>query len=247
MPELVPVKGSSHQFRAIIDQLIGGWNTRAFPTDIPDEYLYVLDNCVYTQDGLVSKRPGNEFSSNGTNAPGQSTGSGAPILSGTRFYQTTGPLTVVTSGLNTWAAADGAPFGIIGTGSTGRVTFRYAQMYDPDAVLVSGGPGSIVLIMVDKNGIVGPQYWPGTVSGVNPLNPFRTTNFPTGTGLSALPNDPVTLQPILPKFVCVWGPNLVFANTQADPGALYISDSLRPQRFNGFSMQDTGGTNYYPY
>lgn len=225
---IVPNEGSDKTTRINLDNLDAGWSTRSFPHEIPPQNLAVLDNFVHTRDNMWSLRPGNILYGGGTGA----TGSALPALALSRFYfgnPVSGQL----------CAHSGTGF-YTGNDTTGVFTRRNnvmsstqgmntTQMYDPDNT--AGAATS--LFICDGSRI--PQIWDGT-------------NFiPVQTGGQFLPSGTVTGTPIKPLYVTDWNYHLVYGNEATDPTAIWISDALRPERFTGTSLTDSGGTNYTPY
>jgi hypothetical protein len=217
----------SSLLRIGVDKLDGGWSTRTYPHLLPDNVLSVADNVVYVRDGLVSKRPGNEkYGGNGV------IGTGTASLAGTRFYfgnPVAGQL-VVHSGTGLYKGNDGTgAFTLINNGLSSTQGATFAQMRDPD---MSSG-NAIALFVCDGT------HAPSVYDGTNYVS--------VQTGGVFLPNSVTSGAPITPKYVCAWDQHLVYAGDQTDPGALYISDALRPERFTGFSFVDSAASSYVPY
>lgn len=222
------VDGAPKTERLTLDQLQGGWSTRSFPHAIADNQLSVLDNFMHLRDNVWTVRPGNTFFGGGSGA----TGSGAASLSGARFYfgnPVLGQL-VVHSGSQLWKGADvGGAFTSVGTGLSASQPSTYTQMYDPD--LSTGA--AVGLFQCDGSRV--PHIYDGT------------HYVAVQTGGVFLPNGVVSGVPITPLYVTDWNYNLVYANEPTDPTALWIADSLRPERFTGTSLTDSAGSTYIPY
>ena len=228
MGGILPVPGSANTARVVIDRLDGGWSTRTFPHLLGDSELFVADNVIFPRDGIVSKRPGNVNYGGGSGA----TGSGSAILAMTRFYYGTPPTgkLIVHSGSKLYQGTDSSgAFASIMTGLSTSNPAHFVQVYDPDA---DAGAGAVVLIVCDGARV--PQLWDGTTASA------------VSTAAGFLPKNPAG-NPITPQFVCNWKYNLVYAGEPTDPTALYISDALRPERFSGYALTDSGGTNYQAY
>lgn len=237
-----PVDGKPKTVRTTLAQFIAGWSTRTYPHLLPPQYLYIANNVVYYRDGIVSKRPGNIYYGSGNGK----TGSGVAANSMTRYYQSTvavpSGLLVVQSGSHLYKGLDSnGTFTALSSSnntcaSTSNIT--WAQMYDPDAP----GGGATCLFICD--GVNTPKVYNG----------FNTAVVNTGTyiaqGLAAagnwLPNNPLG-NPITPAYVCTWDYHLVYAGEPTDPSALYISDALRPSRYNGYALTDSAATPYTQY
>lgn len=259
-----PIPNQDLAYRAIIQDLTGGWSTRTAPHMMLDNYLYKADNVVYYQDGLVSKRPGNVYygEANTTTSltsgyslgrtgtemlsggqPGQQSIDslpGFPINSMTRFYQPgEAPALLVQSNSKLYQGNDtyGTFMVAISGGLAPNTPCSYTQMYDPDSPL---GAGTMLFIC---DGISIPKVYNGTTfvgvhTGLQPVVPLGVPNW--------LPNDPER-NPITPKYCCDWQFHLAYAGQYNDPGALYISDALRPESFNGFANVDSSGLPYIAY
>lgn len=225
------IAGSERSFRAALESLDGGLNTRAYPHTLPDRFLSVADNAVFVRDGLVSKRPGNIYYGNSVNGK---VGTGTPIMSLGRFYPPAGsPQLVVHSGTQLYTGTDATgAFTLINSGMTAANRAAFCQMYDPDLLVGGAAAPNTALFVCDGARI--PQQWDGT-------------NFvPVQTGGVFLPNGPDG-QPIKPRYAVDWGYHMVYAGVDADPTALYISDALRPQRFTGISYIDSASSTYIPF
>jgi hypothetical protein len=237
MGGVFPIEGTDKSLRIVVDSLSAGWSTRSFPHLIDERALYVADNVVFNRDGMVSKRPGNGYY--GGSVAG-ATGSGHPILSGARFYYgtpTTGKLVVQSNG-SYYVGNDGTgAFTKISGGLGVSLTnpARYTQMYDPD---MSTG-AAIALIMTDGLNI--PQLYDGTH-----FTPMLTGTYAGPPAGDYLPNG-ATGSPITPLFCTNWNYHLVLGGEPTDPTALYISDALRPERFNGYGLIDSAATPYTQY
>jgi hypothetical protein len=165
--------------RLVIDNISGGWNTRAFPHLIGDSQLTVADNVIFSFDGLASKRPGNKYYGGGSGA----TGTGVPSTSGTRFYYGTNaldtPALVVVSDGKVFVGDDATgAFTQVGSGLASSGFCTFAQQYDPDA-----SPAATELFICD--GVHVPHIFDGTN-----FNPVKT-----GTGSSG--TDTITTNPSL--------------------------------------------------
>lgn len=231
MPSVVQVEGRERTWRVTVDNL-REWSTRSFPHQILETQLYVADNVVFNRDGLVSKRPGNGLYGGGSGA----TGSGSPSLSGTRFYPsaTGGGKLIVHSGTQLYAGTDSTgAFASVGTGLTSARGAFFDQMRDPD--MTTGN--AVALFVCD--GVSIPHVYDGT----------NYVPVQTGTvgGQQMLPNGVRTGTPITPKYVLNWREHLVYAGDPNDPSALWISDAMRPERFNGYGIIDSAGATYTPY
>ncbi len=230
MPGAEQRTGTNRTIRLTIDQLDQGWSTRSFPHLISDRQLYVADNVVFNRDGLVSKRPGNAFYGTAQGRTG-ATGSGAPVISGTRFYRPgQDPQLIVQSGGNLYSGDDtSGAFTQIATGFSTTQPAQYAQVYDPD--MTTGAAAAIII--VDGSRI--PQLYDGT------------NQVPVRTGTPYLPNNTNTNTPLRPKYVQNWKYHLVYAGDENDPTGVYIGDALRPEKFTGTSLTDSSGLSFLPY
>lgn len=225
--EGVPGQPNTVRFPAF--NLVDGWYTRTYPHLIPDTALAVADNFVYTQDGLLSKRPGN-INYGGGNGK---TGSAARSLSGYRFYPPAGsPTLLVQSGGTLYSGADATgAFTAIDSSVSASQPLAFEQMYDPD---MSSGAAT-ALIVCDGSRV--PQLWDGTH-----FVPVTTTS-------GFLPVSAISGASIKPKYVRAWKFSLVYSGESSDPTAVYISDALRPERFTGNAFIDSTGqaySGYYP-
>lgn len=232
MPKTFDVVGAERTTRIVVDDISGGLSTRSFPHLIADNELAIADNVVFTRDGIASKRPGNVNYGGGNGA----TGSGSAILAMTRFYAGTpvaGSL-IVHSGANLYKGTDGTgAFAQIMNGLSAAQGANFAQCYDPDA---DAGAGAVVLVVCDGARI--PQLWDGAATSAVKTGSAGGVNYlPVGR----------TGNPITPAYLCNWGPYLVYAGEPTEPSAIYISDALRPERFNGYGLEDSAGTQYTPY
>ncbi len=230
MSGIFPVEGTDKSFYVVIDRLDQGWSTRTFPHLLSDRQLYVADNVVFNRDGLVSKRPGNIAYGSGSGA----VGTGTPSLAGTRFYPVgSAPQLLVHSGTQIYKGNDvtGA-FTSVGAGLSASSYANFAQVYDPD---MSTGAATAMVVC---DGVHIPQLY----DGVN-FTPVQTAaiggslTLPKGRGGA----------PITPHYVTTWREHLVYAGEPTEPTAVYISDALRPERFNGYGLLDSGGTPYTAY
>ena len=231
MSGIFPVKGSSQGFYVVIDRLDQGWSTRTFPHLLNDRQLYVADNVVFNRDGLVSKRPGNILYGGGAGT----TGTGRPSLSGTRFYPVVGsPQLIVHSGTQLFKGNDATgAFTQIGTGLSASSYANFVQFYDPD---MSTGAATALVVC---DGVRIPQLY----DGVN-FVPVRTAPI---AGSNTLPLNRAGTAPITPHYCHNWREHLVYAGEPTEPTAVYISDALRPERFNGYGLVDSAGTPYTAY
>lgn len=244
MPIVVEqVEGNEKTVRATIGEFREGRYTATFPHEIPDGALFVADNVVYNFDALVSKRPGNAFYGFGGGGLG-TTGSGVKSLAGYRFYRypagTAAPQLLVQSGGKIYTGNDATgvftPI-IAGISAAKRVSFD--QMRDPD---MSSG-NAVAAFICDDTQI--PQLW----DGANNV-PVHTGGYAAVGSVPAgnyLPVNQYTTNPITPRFCCVWQNHMVYSGDPNDPSAIWISDAARPERFNGFSLTDSGGITYTPY
>jgi hypothetical protein len=242
MPQYEQVEGKPKTTRVTLAEFTGGWSTRTYPHLMPENYIYVANNVVYYRDGLVSKRPGNIYYGSGNGR----TGSGVAINSMTRYYPTTVALPsgilVVQSGSQLYKGNDfnGTFTTLSSSNSTVSSTSNvaWAQMYDPDAP----GGGATCLFICD--GVNIPKVYNN-----NNTNSVNTGTYNAIGGAAAgnwLPNDPFN-NPITPAYVCSWDYHLVYSGVKTDPSALYISDALRPERFNGYALTDSAATPYTQY
>jgi len=233
--KLIKQEDTERTFWAVLDQLDQGWSTRSFPHLISDRNLYLANNVVFNRDGLISKRPGNVAWASNVGGTGV-TGSGVASQSGARFYPPGGtPKLLVQSGGKLYAGQDSVgTFTAISSSISSTNTARYQQMYDPD---MSTGAAPAMFIV---DGASVPKVWDGT----------NYVSVQTGTGGSGsfnyLPNNPGG-SPITPAYVTQWKYHLVYAGEPTDPTAIYISDALRPERFNGYSIVDSAATPYTQY
>lgn len=231
MPTTFPVLDSDRTVRIVVNELTGGWSTRSFPHLIDDSALYVADNVVFNRDGLISKRPGNVLYGGGSGA----TGSGKPIQALGRFYfgnPQVGRLMVHSNGkLYQGTDATGA-FALVANGLSTVRPAQFTQMYDPD--MTSGA--ATALIVVDGLNV------PHVYDGVNYV-PVQTA---AAGGSEFLPTGR-TGAPLTPAYCTNWGEHLVLAGEPTEPTGLYISDALRPERFNGYGLLDSAGTPYTAY
>jgi len=228
MPQIEQRKGSERTFRLVLDKLDQGWSTRSFPHLISERQLYVADNVIFNRDGLISKRPGNAYYGGSTTG---ATGSGAPVISGTRFYVPgQPPQLLVQSGGHLYTGNDSTGvFTSIGSGFSTTTPCTYAQVYDPD---MSTG-AAVALVICDGARI--PYLWD------------QTHLVAVQTGTPYLPNNTVTNVPLTPRYVQNWKYHLCYAGDPNDPYALYIGDALRPERFTGISLTDSTGAQFAPY
>jgi hypothetical protein len=240
-----PIEGSDKKVRVTIQALRLGRNTTSFPHEIPDGSLYVADNVVYNQDNLVSKRPGNEFYGIAGGGNGK-TGSGVGSLAGTRFYPgpmgVTSPQLLVHSNTSLYKGNDatGAFAAVNGAFPLSNVRgATFAQMRDPD---MSTG-NAVALFICDGANI------PKVYDGANYVAIRTGTYAASGSipGGNYLPNGVNTGTPIRPAFCLNWREHMVLSGDPDDPTALWISDASRPERYNGFSLTDSGGIPYAPY
>jgi hypothetical protein len=244
------VLGSENTFRIHVDKLDGGWSTRTIPTQLPDNKLAIADNVVYSQDGLVSKRPGNipygsvnalpstVYGSGAIYGQGElyeyagHLGSGQPILALTRFYPNVRAhgILYAQSGGQLWQGndANGSWTAVAGITLSSTRAACFTPMYDPD---MSTGAATALFI---TDGVHLPQIYDGTnVAAVQ-------------TGGVFLPNGR-TGAPITPLYSCNWDYHLCYAGEPTEPSALYISDALRPERFTGVNYIDSALSSYVPY
>jgi len=233
-PQLSPVKGQQNTSRVTIAELTGGLSTRAFPTLIPGNYLTVANNVRYYSDGLISKRPGNQNFGSGNGA----IGTGLPSQSGTRFYPAStvaasaAPQLIVQSNGKLYRGNDiTGTFTQVASAFTFSNNCNYTQMFDPvtQQIQLFVVDGAHVPVMVNAAG-VGTQV---------------STGFGVGTN-AFLPANPLG-NPITPAYLCEFQYHLVYAGEPTDPTAIYISDALNPQNFNGYSITDTQAVNYTQY
>lgn len=221
------IPGMPNTERATAFGLIDGWYTRSYPHLIPDTALYVADNVVYTQDGILSKRPGNVNYGGGAGT----TGSGNPILALTRFYPPgSSPVLVAHSHGKFYKGNDSTgAFTAINSSASTTQPATFAQMYDPD---MSSGAATALFIC---DGSRVPQAWDGT-------------NFvAVQTSSGFLPTNAITSEPITPKYCVQWGFHLVYGGDPNDPCGIWISDALRPERFTGDGFIDSQGQAYQAY
>jgi hypothetical protein len=227
------VPDTERTVRLEINELRSGWNTD-YPHVIPDDALYVADNVVLFQDGLISKRPGNLYYGQGGGGNGK-TGSGSPILGMTRFYPgpvgTTAPQLIVHSGTKLYKGTDATgAFAAIGASNpTASRGCTFEQMRDLD--MTSGN--AVGLFVCDGVNI------PHVYDGVNYVA--------VQTGGNFLPTNANTGQPITPRFCLNWGEHMVYSGDPNDPCGVWISDAGRPERFTAFSLTDSGGVSYTAY
>jgi hypothetical protein len=236
------VPGTDKTVRVTIQGLINGRYTRSFPHEIPDGALYVADNVVYNRDNLVSKRPGNETYGNGSGA----TGSGIGSLAGVRFYPapvgTTAPQLLVHSGTGLYKGNDatGAFAAVNGAHPLNNArAATFAQMRDPD---MSSG-NNVALFICD--GLHSPYVYDG--ANYVPVQTGAYAASGSIPGGNYLPNGVYTGTPIRPKFCLNWREHMVYGGDPDDPTGIWFSDASRPERFNGFSLTDSGGIPYAPY
>jgi len=223
----LPVADSDTNLWVVIDQLDAGWSTRSFPHLLDPRKLFIADNVQFPKDGLVSKRAGNVVYGNGTGL----VGTGVRTLSATRFYTGTpisGTLIIQNNG-NIYTGVDltGA-FTSRGTGFSTTQPASFAQIFDPD-FNGGGANASDALYICDGSRV--PQLWNGT------------TMVAINTGLG-FPLNRAGGAAITPKFCYAWENHMVFAGEPTEPGAVYISDAFRPERFTGTNFTDTAGSSY---
>ncbi len=230
-----PVLDSDRTVRIVIDDLSAGWSTRSFPHLIDERALYVADNVVFNRDGLISKRPGNVAYGGGSGA----TGTGQPIMSLGRFYFGTpqvGQLIAHSGGVLFRGNDATGAFTQIGAGLSTTTPAAFTQMYDPDMMVGGSATPATVLFVADGKNV------PHIFDGVSYV-PVQTG---TSGGSNFLPNGRAG-NPLTPAYVTNWGEHLVYAGQPDEPTGLYISDALRPERFNGYPLLDSAGSAYTAY
>lgn len=234
--EIAATPTSARKLRVTVDELDAGLYSRSFDTLLPANALQRAQNCMFLQDGVVSKRFGNVNYGGGSG----STSSGAGSLSGFRFY-TGNPkagILFVQSGGKIWQGTDVGGTFAHNSGITPSSTTpgTWAQMFDPQSTPPSGGAQE--LFYCDGSQL---PYRYDTSNG------FRAVRTGSSGANSFLPNGVKSGTSITPFFVKTWGPHLVYANEPTDGGATWISDALRPECFNGFGLVTNDNTPYIPY
>ena len=234
MTALIKNPESDKTFRLVVDHFDLGLFTRGFPHLISDRNLYVADNVVFNRNGLISKRPGNVKYGGGSGA----IGTGVASLCGTRFYPpaSSAQLLVQSNGQLYKGNDSTGAFTAVGDGNLSTTqAATFTQMYDSD--MTTGA--AVAMIVCDGSRV--PQLYDGTH-----FTPVQTGTPFGGSAPNALPNGS-TGSPITPLYCLNWQYHLVYAGEPTEPTAIYISDALLPERFNGYGIVSSAGTPYIPY